>query len=67
MRDALAWSRMRLAEQQNLEPWEPSAELNWAERHGFRRAGDVLRSSWEACRGRMLPHVIELDGGSVAS
>lgn len=63
MRDGSAWSRIRLAEQANLEPWEPSAELNWAERHGF-AAWPAMFSGLrgEARRGRMLPYVIELDG-----
>ena len=46
-----------------LEPWEPTAELDWNVRHAV--------SSWpsvcsgvraEARRGRMLPYAIEVDG-----
>ena len=56
MRDAAAWSRIRLADRAHLEPWEPSAEPDWAVRHAI--------SSWpavcsglraEARKGRMLP------------
>lgn len=63
MRDAAQWSRIRLAERSHLEPWEPTAELEWTVRHAV--------SSWptlcsdlraEARRGRMLPYVIEVDG-----
>lgn len=63
MRDGGNWSRIRLAEQANLQPWEPSAEVDWVERHGLSIWPAVfsgLRS--EARRGRMLPYVIELDG-----
>ncbi len=63
LRDGVTWSRLRLAERPNLEPWEPSAELGWEERHTFSLwpalcAG--LRA--EARKGRMLPYVIEVDG-----
>lgn len=63
MRDASAWSRIRVADRASLEPWEPSAEVDWVARHSL--------SSWpsmcsalrgEARRGRILPYVIELDG-----
>ena len=63
LRDAAAWSRIRLADRNHLEPWEPVAEMNWEQRHAV--------SSWpslcsglraEARRGRMLPYAIELDG-----
>ena len=63
LRDGAQWSRIRLAERDHLEPWEPSVDLNWEGRQGV--------SSWpavcsglraEARRGRMLPFAIELDG-----
>jgi ribosomal-protein-alanine N-acetyltransferase len=63
LRDGAQWSRLRLADQAHLEPWEPSAEVSWEVRHAI--------SSWpavcsglrgEARKGRMLPYVIELDG-----
>jgi ribosomal-protein-alanine N-acetyltransferase len=63
MRDGAHWSRIRLAERENLEPWEPSAEADWAERHtvsAWPAMYSGLRS--EARKGRMLPYVIELDG-----
>lgn len=63
LRDAPPWSRIRLAERDHLERWEPSAELDWSARHAVSawpalHAG--LRS--EARKGRMLPYVIEVDG-----
>lgn len=63
LRDGAIWSRTRLAERDNLEPWEPSAELDWHERHAVSLWPAVcagLRS--EARKGRMLPYVIEVDG-----
>lgn len=63
LRDATHWSRIRLAERDHLERWEPSADLDWTVRHAVSawpalHAG--LRS--EARKGRMLPYVIEVDG-----
>jgi ribosomal-protein-alanine N-acetyltransferase len=63
MRDGATWSRTRLAERDNLEPWEPSAELNWTERHSLSawpQMHSALRA--EARKGRMLPYVIDVDG-----
>lgn len=63
MRDAAMWSRLRISDRRFLEPWEPSAEVDWIPRHA--------KSAWppvcaalraEARRGRMLPYVIEVDG-----
>lgn len=62
MRDGPQWSRIRLAERAHLEPWEPSAEMDWTVRHAVSSWPGVcssLRS--EARRGRMLPYVIELN------
>lgn len=63
MRDAGAWSRTRLADRALLEPWEPSADIDWIARHGV-SAWPSLCSTVraEARRGRMLPYVIEVDG-----
>ncbi len=63
MRDAAQWSRIRLADRAQLEPWEPTADADWTRRQSM--------SSWpavcsglrtEARNGRMLPFAIELDG-----
>lgn len=63
LRDGATWSRLRLAERANLEPWEPSAEVDWEERHTvsfWPAMYSGLRA--EARKGRMLPYVIEVDG-----
>ncbi|OBB57751.1 GCN5 family acetyltransferase [Mycobacterium sp. 852013-51886_SCH5428379] len=63
LRDAAAWSRIRLADRAHLEPWEPVTGLDWQLRHAMSSWPAVcsgLRS--EARKGRMLPYVIELDG-----
>ena len=63
LRDAAVWSRIRLADQAHLEPWEPVSGVDWHVRHGVSSWPAIcsgLRS--EARRGRMLPYVIELDG-----
>ena len=62
MRDGAQWSRLRLAERDNLEPWEPSAELDWTARHSISAWPPMysgLRA--EARKGRMLPYVIDVD------
>ncbi|MBJ7401541.1 GNAT family protein [Mycolicibacterium sp.] len=63
MRDAVQWSRTRVSERDKLEPWEPTAELDWTARHtvsAWPPAYSGLRA--EARKGRMLPYVIEVDG-----
>lgn len=63
LRDAAQWSRLRLADRDYLEPWEPAAGVDWHVRHAVSSWPTVcstLRS--EARKGRMLPYVIELDG-----
>ena len=63
MRDATHWSRTRVAERDKLEPWEPTAEVDWIARHAvsaWPATHSGLRA--EARKGRMLPFVIEVDG-----
>lgn len=63
LRDAAVWSRIRLADREHLEPWEPVTGTDWQVRHAVSSWPAVcsgLRS--EARKGRMLPYVIELDG-----
>lgn len=63
MRDAAAWSRIRIADRAFLEPWEPSAEVDWVARHALSAWPSVCSAlRGEARRGRILPYVIELDG-----
>lgn len=63
LRDAAHWSRIRLAEREHLERWEPTADADWDVRHAI-SAWPALHSGLrtEARRGRMLPYVIEVDG-----
>ncbi|MGV0633159.1 GNAT family protein [Mycolicibacillus trivialis] len=63
LRDGVQWSRIRLAERDHLEPWEPSSGAEWRPRHAP-AAWPALCSSLrsEAKAGRMLPYVIEVDG-----
>ncbi|MGY1624853.1 GNAT family N-acetyltransferase [Geodermatophilus sp. SYSU D00965] len=62
-RDAEEWSRVRLANEAWLSPWEPTAPSPWAARHTpqsyrvMRRA--VLR---RAVAGTTLPFVVRVDG-----
>jgi len=63
LRDGAQWSRIRLADRAQLEPWEPSNGVDWEARHAVTAWPSVcsgLRS--EARKGRMLPYVIEVDG-----
>ncbi len=63
MRDAATWSRIRIADRAFLEPWEPSAEVDWVARHAISAWPSVCSAlRGEARRGRILPYVIELDG-----
>jgi ribosomal-protein-alanine N-acetyltransferase len=62
-RDAEEWSRVRLANEAWLSPWEPTAPSPWAARHtpqayrAMRRA--VLR---RAVAGTTLPFVVRVEG-----
>lgn len=63
LRDGPTWSRIRLADRDALEPWEPTAEPEWTTRHAV-SAWPSLHHGMraEARSGRMLPYMIELDG-----
>ncbi|MBM4473808.1 GNAT family N-acetyltransferase, partial [Rhodococcus hoagii] len=63
LRDAATWSRLRIVNREHLEPWEPTGQAPWDDRHHvtvWPGLCSSLRS--EARKGRMLPMVIELDG-----
>ena len=63
MRDASEWSRLRIKNQNDLLPWEPTGRGTWASRHQPSSWGpmfSVLKA--EAKRGAVLPFVIEVDG-----
>ena len=62
MRDAVQWSKTRLTDRAHLEPWEPTADVDWVRRQTISSWPSVysgLRA--EARKGRMLPFAIELD------
>ncbi|SFP41709.1 ribosomal-protein-alanine N-acetyltransferase [Amycolatopsis arida] len=63
LRDAGAWSRIRLRDRAYLEEWEPNGPGSWEERNG--RLAWV--SQWSALRtlarrGQCLPFAITVDG-----
>ncbi|GGF33845.1 putative ribosomal-protein-alanine acetyltransferase RimJ [Williamsia phyllosphaerae] len=63
LRDARAWSSLRIANQNTLMPWEPTGQGNWVDRHhmtSWPTLHSVLKR--EAKNGSMLPLVIEVDG-----
>ncbi len=63
LRDARAWSRLRIGNQNQLLPWEPTGVGMWSARHNpaaWPGLYSVLRT--EAKSGNMLPMVIELNG-----
>ena len=63
MRDGVQWSRIRLKDRAHLEPWEPTADVDWIVRHSAASWPAVCSSlRAEARQGRMLPFAIELDG-----
>lgn len=63
LRDAAAWSRLRIRDRKHLEPWEPTGESPWDSRHHVTNWPGVCGSlRAEARKGRMLPMAIELDG-----
>ena len=66
LRDAQVWSRLRIANQNQLLPWEPTGPGQWERRHqpsSWAPLHSVLKG--EAKRGTMLPLVIEVDGAYV--
>lgn len=59
LRDARAWSEIRMRNEAWLEHWEPSSPLSWAERNGV-SAWPALHSALRKAgrRGTMLPFAI---------
>jgi len=62
-RDAAEWSRLRLANEDWLRPWEPSSTVPWAIRHtpaAYRamRAAVARR----AREGTSLPFAVRVEG-----
>lgn len=65
-RDGKQWSRLRIKNQNELLPWEPTVPGPWDRRHqpsAWAPLHAILKS--EAKRGSVLPFVIEVDGAYV--
>jgi len=63
LRDAAAWSRIRLHDRDHLEPWEPTGRGTWDTRNHPSNWPSLWSSlKTEARRGAMIPLVIEVDG-----
>lgn len=63
LRDARAWSEIRLRNQTWLEPWEPSSPYAWGERNAtgsWPQLHSALRKAARA--GTMLPFMLVHDG-----
>jgi ribosomal-protein-alanine N-acetyltransferase len=59
LRDAGAWRESRLANEDWLAPWEPSASRPWRERHGQLDYLDLYRALRRGTRaGQLLPFVV---------
>ncbi|MDU0478179.1 GNAT family protein [Staphylococcus chromogenes] len=65
-RDATSWRELRIANQERLQPVEPTVDTHWAGAHtalAWRRMYQYLREI--AASGQIVPMVIELDGAMV--
>ena len=63
MRDAAAWSEIRLANEAWLAPWEPSASGPWAARYGVAAFAPMLRQLRRHAReGTTLPFALTYGG-----
>ncbi|TWS18911.1 GNAT family N-acetyltransferase [Tsukamurella asaccharolytica] len=62
-RDGRQWSRLRLLNRAELEPWEPSDEVSWQRRHTASQWTPLCASLRAQARsGQIVPMVIEVDG-----
>jgi ribosomal-protein-alanine N-acetyltransferase len=62
-RDAAEWARLRLANEDWLAPWEPSAPLSWRDRHTPAAYRAMRRAVARRARlGTSLPFAIRVDG-----
>ncbi|TLG05319.1 GNAT family N-acetyltransferase [Nocardia cyriacigeorgica] len=61
--DAAAWRRIRLRDRLLIEPFWHTSELDWAARHSDAQwARELVTARAEACTGRRLACVIEING-----
>jgi ribosomal-protein-alanine N-acetyltransferase len=62
-RDAAEWSRVRLANEDWLRPWEPTAPMPWAERHSPAAYRAMRRAVGRRARlGTSLPFAVRVEG-----
>jgi [ribosomal protein S5]-alanine N-acetyltransferase len=62
-RDAEEWSRLRLANEEWLTPWEPSAPVPWRDRHSPAAYRGMRRTVGRRARlGTSLPFAIRVEG-----
>jgi ribosomal-protein-alanine N-acetyltransferase len=63
LRDANAWSEIRIRDEHHLAPWEPTMPGGWAERHTPGEwPGRWLQLRGAGRRGAALPFAVTLDG-----
>lgn len=63
MRDAPAWSEVRLANEEWLARWEPTGVLGWRERHAVTEFPAMLRAlRRQARQGITLPFAVTYEG-----
>ena len=63
MRDAVAWSEVRIANEAWLAPWEPSAHGTWAERYAPAAFAPLLRQLRRQAReGTTMPFAVTYGG-----
>jgi ribosomal-protein-alanine N-acetyltransferase len=62
-RDARAWSETRIANEEWLAPWEPTAARPWKRRHATSEYGQLYRSLRRGIRaGTVAPFVVTYEG-----
>ena len=62
-RDAAEWSRLRLANEDWLRPWEPTAALSWSARHTPAAYRSMRRAMGRRARvGTSVPFAVRVDG-----
>jgi ribosomal-protein-alanine N-acetyltransferase len=63
LRDASAWSALRMANEAWLAPWEPTSSQSWAARHSVAGWTSALSSLRRLARaGVLLPFMVTWDG-----
>jgi ribosomal-protein-alanine N-acetyltransferase len=62
-RDAVEWSRVRLANEEWLRPWEPTAAAPWPERHSPAAFRVMRRAAARRARtGTSIPLAVRVEG-----